>query len=106
MSGYVNLSCEAAANVAQIHPHRDGIAFVLRSRQATPSLTLFIQIPVASLTGYVGPNARWLDGRGDPYHDKGPAIAYLIPDGVGDMPDGSPPWREIARLLEHAKTLV
>ena len=104
-SQYVNLSCAGKMNSAQIHPQADGIALVLRSRSESPPATLFEEVPVASLAGYIGPNARWLDGSSRPYDKKGPAIAFLIPDEVDELGDDDSEWQDVARLLEHAKTL-
>jgi len=104
-SRYVDLSCAGKANIAQIHPQADGIALVLKRRGDDLPATLFEEVPVASLAGYTGPNARWLDGTSRPYAKKGPAVAYLIPAGVDELGDDDPEWQDVARLLEHAKTL-
>ena len=104
-SGYVNLSCSGRTNIAQIHPQPDGIALVLKRRGDDAPATVLREIPVASLTGYKSANARWLDGSSRPYEKKGPAVAYLIPDAVDELGDDDPEWRDVATLLEHAKTL-
>ena len=104
-SQYVNLSCAGKTNIAQLHPQADGIALVLKRRGDDLPATLFAEIPVASLAGYAGPNARWLDGAGRPYEKKGPAVAYLIPAAVDELGDDDREWQDVARLLEHAKTL-
>ena len=103
---YVNLSCAGKKNIAQIHPQADGIALVLKRRGDDLPATLFDEIPVASLAGYKGANARWLDGSSRPYDKKGPAVAFLIPDEVDELGDDDPEWQDVARLLEHAKTLA
>ena len=104
--GYVNLSLPGAAVFAQLHPQPDGIGLVLARRNASVPATPFKEIPVASLTGYRGPNTRWLDGSGHPYERKGPAIAFLIPDAVAELSDDADEWECIAGLLAHAKTLA
>jgi hypothetical protein len=105
-SRYVNLSCAGKMNIAQIHPQADGIALVLKRRSEDAPVTVLREIPVASLAGYKSANARWLDGAGWPYEKKGPAVAYLIPDAVDELGDDDPEWRDVARLLDHAKTLA
>ena len=104
-SRYVNLSGASKTNIAQIHPQKDGIGLVLKRRSARLPATDLQEIPVSSLAGYAGANARWLDGQGWPYENKGPAIAYLVPDAVDELGDDDPEWLEVAKLLEHAKTL-
>ena len=104
-SRYVNLSCTRKANVAQIHPQTDGIALVLRSISDDEPATLFKEIRLASLEGYKNANARWLEGAGRPYDKKGPAVAFLIPAEVEELGDDDPEWLDVAKLLEHAKTL-
>ena len=106
MTQYVNLSFQEKTNIAQIHPHENGIGLVLRSRGRVLPATLFEEIPVASLAGYRGANKSWLDGAGRTFEGKGPAIAYLIPDEVDGLGGDSKEWQEVARLLDHAKTLV
>jgi hypothetical protein len=103
---YVNLSCAGKMNIAQIHPQADGIALALKRRGDDLPATLFEEIPVASLAGYKGANARWLDGSSRPYDKKGPAVAFLVPDEVDELGDDDPEWQDVARLLEHAKTLA
>jgi hypothetical protein len=105
-SQYVNLSFAGKKNIAQIHPQENGIALVLRSRSEDQPATLFEEIAVASLAGYRGANASWLDGTGRTYEKKGPAIAYLIPDEVDELGDDDQEWQEVVRLLDHAKTLA
>jgi hypothetical protein len=78
---------------------------VLKRRSDRLPATDLQEIPVSSLAGYAGANARWLDGQGSPYESKGPAIAYLIPDPVDELGDDDPEWLEVGKLLEHAKTL-
>jgi len=101
---YVNLSCAGKKNVAQIHPQSDGIGLVLKYRSDNLPAVLFDEIPVASLAGYKGPNALWLDGN-PPYNKKGPAIAFLVPDEAVDLGDDGQEWQDIVRLLKYAKTL-
>jgi hypothetical protein len=104
-SGYVNLN-SSAGTMAQIHPQADGIGLVLRCRGDHLPATLLTELPVASLKGYKGANARWLDGRTHPYENKGgPAIAFLIPDEVEDLGDDAQEWQDIVRFLEYAETL-
>jgi hypothetical protein len=103
-SQYVNLSFGKRKNIAQIHPHESGIAFVLRSKVEGSPSTSFSVIPFSSLAGYTGTNAKWLDGVGPMFERKGPAIAFLIPDEVDELGDDSKEWKEILQLLEHAKT--
>ena len=79
---------------------------MFRSRGRVLPATLFEEIPVASLAGYRGANKSWLDGTGRAFEGKGPAIAYLIPDEVDGLGDDSKEWHEVARLLDHAKTLA
>jgi hypothetical protein len=74
-SRYVNLSGAGKTNIAQIHPQKDGIGLVLKRRSDRLPATDLQEIPVSSLAGYAGANARWLDGQGSPYESKGPAIA-------------------------------
>ena len=105
-SQYVNLSFRSKKNIAQIHPQPNGIGLVLRSRSPVPPATLFEEIPVFVLAGYTGANKSWLDGTGRTFEGKGPAIAYLIRDEVDGLGDDSKEWQEVARLLDHAKTLV
>ena len=105
-SQYVNLSCAGRTNIAQIHPQADGIALVLKRRSDGAPVTVLLEIPVASLAGYKSANARWLDGAGRPYDKKGPAVAYLIPDAVDELGGDDPEWREVVKLLDHAKTLA
>ena len=108
-SGYVNLNLRRTT-MAQIHPQRkqSGIALVLRSRRNDRPPTDFAQIEAGALEGYEGgPNRSWLDGKGrSSFIDKGPAIAFLIPDAVGRLSDDAPEWQDIGRLLEYAKTLA
>jgi hypothetical protein len=108
-SGYVNLNLRGTT-MAQIHPQRKqrGIAIVLRSRRNDRPPTDFAQIEVSELEGYEGgSNRSWLDGRGQSFYiDKGPAIAFLVPDAVERLSDDAPEWQDIGRLLEHAKTLA
>ena len=104
-SQYVNLSFPGKKNIAQIHPHENGIALVLSSIKGDQPQTFFDQIPVRSLAGYRGTNARWLDGKGDLFERKGPAIAFLIPDDIAELDDDSMEWQEVAKLLDYAKTL-
>ena len=104
-SRYVNLSCAGKMNIAQIHPQADGIALVLKRRSVRAPATVLREIPVASLAGYIGPNARWLDGMSKPYDKKGPAVAYLILDEVDELGDDDPEWQDVVKLLEYAKTL-
>ncbi len=104
-SQYVNLSYARKMNIAQIHPQPGGIGLVLKRRTDGQPATALREIPVASLAGYKGPNARWLDGE-KPYDKKGPAVAYLIPDEVDELGDDDPEWRDVVRLLDHAKTLT
>lgn len=107
-SRYVNLNLKRKT-VAQIHsqPRENGIALVLRSRSDDRPATRFAEIPMHALMGYKGgSNMTWLDGTGNTFNvEKGPAIAFLIPDAVAQLDDDAPEWRDIARLLEHAKTL-
>ena len=63
-SGYVNLSSQGKRTIAQLHPHSEGIALVLRSTGSEIPATMFAQIPVSSLSGYRGTNKSWLDGIG------------------------------------------
>ena len=103
-SRYVNLSGAGKTNIAQIHPQKDGIGLVLKRRSARLPATDLQEIPVSSLTGYAGAkHAGWM--AGSQYENKGPAIAYLIPDTVDELGDDDPEWLEVAKLLEHAKTL-
>ena len=104
-SRYVNLSSAGKTNIAQIHPQKDGIGLVLKRRSGNLPATDLQEIPVSSLAGYAGPNARWLDGQDSQHKKKGPAIAYLIPDTVDELGDDDPEWLEVAKFLEHAKTL-
>jgi len=107
-AGYVNLNLKRTT-MAQIHsqPLERGIGLVLRSRSDDQPVTRFAEIPVDTLTGYEGgSNRTWLDGTGNKFNvKKGPAIAFLIPDSVAQLDDDAPEWRDIARLLEHSKTL-
>jgi hypothetical protein len=107
-SGYVNLNLKGTT-MAQICPQRKqkGIALVLRARRADRPATDFVRIEVSELEGYEGgSNRSWLDGRGNAFNvEKGPAIAFLIPDAVERLRDGAPEWQNIAGLLEHAKNL-
>ena len=104
-SQYVNLSVARKMNIAQIHPQPGGIGLVLKRRTAGQPATALREIPVAWLAGYKGPNARWLDGK-DSYVKKGPAVAYLIPVELDELGDDDPQWRDVLRLLDHAKTLA
>lgn len=105
-SQYVNLSAGSKKNIAQLHPqeNENGIGFVLPSRAKALTDTIYAEIRVSSLAGYFGTNKSWLDGAGKTFDKKGPAIAYLIPDEIGELPTEDPAWQEVARLLEHAKT--
>lgn len=103
-SRYVNLSFAGKQNVAQIHPQSNGIALVLCSTRRGLRRTPFRQMPVKYLAGYTGQNALWLDGKGRLFASKGPAAAFLIPDEIATL-DDSAEWREVAKLLDFAKTL-
>ena len=102
---YVNMDVPGPRTLAQVHAQRDGIGLVLCRRGDHLPEVLFTEIPVSSLTGYSGPNQRWLDGSGDPYEAKGPAVAFLVPDAVAGLGDDGPEWRDIVRLLKYARTL-
>jgi hypothetical protein len=102
-SGYVNLSCQGKRTIAQLHPHGEGIALVLRSADGEQPVTMFAEIPVTSLAGHRGTNNSWLDGTGAVFKAKGPAVAYLIPSDLDELADGDAAWRDVARLLAHAK---
>jgi len=82
-SGYVDLDLKRKT-MAQIHPQprQNGIALVLRSKGEDRSATKFVRIEVSDLWGHEGgSNISWLDGKGrEAYEEKGPAIAFLIPD--------------------------
>ena len=104
-SKYVNLSFGSRANVAQLHAHSDGIGLVLCSDRAGRPQVDFRQIPVDSLSGYTLSNVPWLNGAGDRYRKKGPAVAFLIPDEIAQIADDSLEWRNVVELLEHAKDL-
>lgn len=106
LSQYINLSFGSKKNIAQIHPHEDGIALVLRSIKEDIPKTSFTEIPVTSLIGRGGGNPAWLDGVGKNYEKKGPAIAFFIPDEVDELGDNDKEWQEVVKLLEHAKTLI
>lgn len=106
LSQYVNLSTARDKNVAQIHPHENGIALVLKSINEDLPKTSFAEIQVALLKGHKGTNAAWLEGVDSRFERKGPAIAFLIPDEVDELDDNGKEWREIVNLLNHAKTLV
>ena len=101
---YVNLNV-SVRTMAQIHPQVDGVGLVLCRRGDHLPDVSFREIPVASLGGRHGPNIRWLDGNGPPYDSKGPAVAFLIPDGIDDLGDDAPGWQDIVRLLRYSKTL-
>jgi len=103
-SKYVNLRV-GSKNIAQLHPQEQekGIAFILPSKKKTQPETIFDEIAVSQLAGYAGINMTWLAGTGAKFEKKGPAIAYLIPDKVAELGDDDPAWKEIAKLLEHAK---
>jgi hypothetical protein len=105
LSQYVNLSYAGKKNVAQIHPHENGIALVLRSISDEQPKTSFSKIPVSSLAGYYKINKAWLNGTGSNFEKKGPAIAFLIPDEVDELDDNGKEWQEVVKLLDHAKTL-
>ena len=102
---YVNLSFTGKQNIAQIHPQENGIAIVLRSIKDNRPMTSFAEIPVTFLTGYKGSNATWLAGAGQ-FKEKGPAVAFLIPNEVDELGDDSKEWQEILKLLDYAKTLA
>ena len=105
-SNYVNLNLEEETK-AQIHPQRNGIGLVLRSKSPNQPPTRFAEIPVRALGGYRSTsNITWLNGTGNHFNVvKGPAIAFLIPGDVEELSLDSEEWRDIARLLNHAKTL-
>lgn len=102
-SGYVNLYVGGTA-AAQLHLVGADIGLVLRSRQSSRPRTRFAEIPVASLSGYRGPNKSWLEGT-DRFKAKGPAIAFLIPRSIGDAPEDDEAWADLAGLLAHARSL-
>jgi hypothetical protein len=105
-SQYLNLEPAQKITVAQLHPHDNGIALVLRSINKNQPKTSFARVSVNVLKGCKGRNAAWLEGKGKMFEKKGPAIAFLIPDEVNELGDNSKEWQEIANLLNHAKTLV
>ena len=70
LSQYVNLSYAGKKNVAQIHPHENGIALVLRSISDEQPKTSFSKIPVSSLAGYYKINKAWLNGTGSNFEKK------------------------------------
>jgi len=103
-SGYVDL--DAGETKAQIHNQPDGIGLVLRSRSTNQPATDFAEVPVSALTGYKGgSNIAWLLGTVQRYVLKGPAVALLIPSEVAELGSDSSEWRDVSRLLQHAKTL-
>ena len=103
-SGYVDL--DAGETKAQIHHQPDGIGLVLRSRSTNQPATDFAEVPVSALTGYKGgSNIAWLRGTVQRYVLKGPAVAFLIPGEAAELGSDSREWRDVSRLLQHAKTL-
>lgn len=103
-SGYVDL--DVGETKAQIHNQPDGIGLVLRSRSTNQPTTDFAELPVSALTGYKGgSNIAWLQGTGRRYVPKGPAVAFLIPSEAAELGSDSREWRDVSRLLHHAKTL-
>jgi hypothetical protein len=104
-SQYVNLSFNEKKNIAQIHPQKNGIAFVLKSKKKGKPETYFPEIPVSSLTGCKRTNEAWLKGVRN-FEKKGPAIAFLIPDEVFELADDSKEWKDVKALVEYAKTLL
>lgn len=103
-SNYVNLYM-GSHTVAQLHPHSQGIALVLRSRSPHMPQAMFEEVPVGSLAGYTRLNKPWLDGV-KKFERKGPAVAFLIPASVEQAGDDDETWKDIVRLLNHSKTLV
>ena len=103
-SGYVDL--DAGETKAQIHHQPDGIGLVLRSRSTNQPATDFAEVPLSALTGYKGgSNIAWLQGTVQRYVLKGPAVAFLIPSETAELGSDSREWRDVSRLLQHAKTL-
>ena len=103
-SGYVDL--DAGETKAQIHNQPDGIGLVLRSRSTNQPATGFAEMPVSALTGHKGgSNIGWLRGTGQRWELKGPAVALLIPSEAAELGSDSREWRDLSRLLQHAKTL-
>jgi hypothetical protein len=47
-----------------------------------------------------------LDGVGRLFEDKGPAIAFLIPDTIVALDNHSKEWQDVVKLLDHAQTLA
>ncbi len=99
-SGYVNLSRSGRAH-AQIHPHPNGVAFVIReaARELPPSTSL-PAIPFQSLPGHRGRNKSWLDG--DRKLTFKPAGAVLVPAVLGENPEHVG-WQEVDALLRYAQ---
>ena len=103
-SQYVNLSFGRKGNIAQLHPHKDGIVLVLRSRDVDRPSTTFAEIPVSELAGHRGANKSWLDGTGRTFERKGPAVAYILPAEVNALGSDANEWQEVKKLITHAKT--
>jgi len=101
-SGYVNLSKDGRAH-AQIHPHPDGVALVVReaARELRPSAHLG-GIRYEDLPGYRGRNKPWLDGDGE-NRTFAPAAAVLVPAALGENPE-QVGWQEVDAVFRYAQT--
>ena len=100
-SGYANLAYNKRA-YAQIHPHNNGIAFVIReSYNDQTKFSDFEELPLNTLSGYKGTNKLWLEGKRS---SKSAAKAFYLPNDLLNENEKSQHWLNVKSLINYAKT--